>query len=172
VRPSTLLHQLINVCSAALFGSVVFVAYGIFTLNDWKGACLKCYIPTSMCFFLCTFTYENFILVFYFRRAGYRFATGFILIFGENYKSRTFILRSFLRSGVTSFIVGPNFTRSILSSYTLSPCSHRFALTYDIGCWFNVRDQVSHSDEIIGKIIDLCSLMFKFRVADGRNESS
>jgi len=65
-------------------------------------------------------------------------------ILGEEYRSLSFPLCSFLHSPVTSSLLGPNISLSTLFSNTLSLRSS-----------LNVSDHVSHPYETIGKIIVL-----------------
>jgi hypothetical protein len=62
-------------------------------------------------------------------------------IFGEQYRSLSFSLCSFLHSVVTSFLLGPNILLNTLFSNSYSP---RFSLY--------VSDQVSHPYTTTGKI--------------------
>ena len=71
-------------------------------------------------------------------------------ILGEEYRSLSSSLCSFLRSPVTSSLLGPNILLSTLFSNTLSPRSS-----------FNVSDHVSHPYKT-DKIIILYILIFKF----------
>jgi hypothetical protein len=64
-----------------------------------------------------------------------------LIILGEEYKSRSSSLCSFLHPPVTSSLYGPNILLSTLFSNTLSLC---FSL--------NVRDQVSHPYKSEGKL--------------------
>ena len=68
-------------------------------------------------------------------------------ILGEEYKSLSSSLCTFLHSPVTSSLLGPNILLNTLFSYTLSLPSS-----------FNVSDQVSHSCKTTGKIIFLTEL--------------
>jgi len=72
-------------------------------------------------------------------------------ILGEEYRSLSSSLCSFLHSPVTSSLLGPYILLNILFSDTLSLRSS-----------LNVSDQVSHPYKITGKIIVLCILIFKF----------
>jgi len=72
-------------------------------------------------------------------------------ILGEEYRSLSSSLFSFLHSSVTSSLLGPNILLNILFSNTLSLRSS-----------LNVSDQVSHPYKIKGKIIILYILIFKF----------
>ena len=69
-------------------------------------------------------------------------------IFGEQYRSLSSSLCSFLHSPVTSSLLGPNILLSTLFSNTLSLRSS-----------FNVSDQVSHPYKTTGKIIVLYILI-------------
>jgi len=71
-------------------------------------------------------------------------------ILGEEYRSLSSSLCSFLHSLVTSSIVGPNIFQNTLFSNTLSLRSS-----------LSVRDQVSHLYETTGKSIVVCILIFK-----------
>ena len=68
------------------------------------------------------------------------------IIFGEQYRSLSSTLCSFLQSPVTSSLLGPNILLN-----TLSLCSS-----------LNVRDQVSHPYKSTGRITVLYILIFKF----------
>ena len=72
-------------------------------------------------------------------------------ILGEEYRSSSFSLCSFLHSPVTSSLLGPNIHRSTLFSNTLSLRSS-----------VNVSDQVSHPYKTTGKIRVLYISNFKF----------
>ena len=71
-------------------------------------------------------------------------------ILGEEYRSLSSPLCSFLYSPVTSSVLGPNILLNTLFSNTLSLCSS-----------LNGSDQVSHPYKTTGKIIVLYLLMFK-----------
>ena len=72
-------------------------------------------------------------------------------IFGEEYRSLSSSLCSFLHSPVTSSLLGPNIPLNTLFSNTLSLRSS-----------LNVSDQVSHPNKTTGKIIVLYIVMFMF----------
>jgi len=72
-------------------------------------------------------------------------------IFGEEYKSLSYMLCSFLHSPVTSSLLGPNILLSTLFSNTLSLRSS-----------LNVSDRVSHPYKTTGKIIIRYILIFTF----------
>jgi hypothetical protein len=72
-------------------------------------------------------------------------------IFGEQYRSFSSSLCSFLHYPVTSFLLGPKILLNTLFSNTLSLRSS-----------LNVSDQVSHPYKTTGKIIVLYILIFKF----------
>ena len=72
-------------------------------------------------------------------------------ILGEQYRSLSSSLCSFLHSFVTSSLLGPNIVLNILFSHTLSP--HSF---------LNESDQVSLPYKITVKIVVLYILIFKF----------
>ena len=72
-------------------------------------------------------------------------------VLGEEYKSFSSSLRSFLRSPATLSLPGPNILLNTLFSYTLSLLSS-----------LNVSDQVSHPYNTTGRIIVLYILIFKF----------
>jgi len=74
-----------------------------------------------------------------------------IRIFGEQYRSFSSSLFSFLHSHVTSPLLGPNILLSSLFSDTPSPHSS-----------LNVSDQVWHPYNTRGKILVLYILIFKF----------
>jgi len=70
---------------------------------------------------------------------------------GEEYRSLSSSLCSFLHSLVTSSLLGPN-----ILLYTL------FSNTFSLYSSLNVRDQVSHPYKTTGKIIVLYIFIFKF----------
>ena len=72
-------------------------------------------------------------------------------ILGEQYRSLSSSLCSFLHSPVTSSILGPNILLSTLFSNTLSLRSS-----------LNVSDQVSHPYKTIGDVMALYNLIFTF----------
>ena len=72
-------------------------------------------------------------------------------VLGEEYRSSSSSLCSFLHSPVTSSHLGPNILLNTLFSNTLS-----------LGFSLNVSDQVSHSHKTRGKIIVLYTWIFKF----------
>ena len=72
-------------------------------------------------------------------------------ILGEEYRSFTSSLWNLLYSHVTSSLLGPNILLKTIFSNTLSFLSS-----------LNVSDQVSHPYKTTGKIIVLCTLIFKF----------
>ena len=72
-------------------------------------------------------------------------------IFGEEYRSLSSSLDSFLHSPVTSSLLGPSILLSTLFSNTFSLCSS-----------LNISDQLSHPYKTTGKIIVLYILIFKF----------
>ena len=72
-------------------------------------------------------------------------------IFGEDYRSLSSSLRSFLHFPVTSSLSGPNILLNALLSNTLSLRSS-----------LNVSDQISHPYKTTGKIIVPFILIFKF----------
>jgi len=74
-----------------------------------------------------------------------------LTILGEQYRSLSSSLCSFLRSPVTSSLLGPNIFPSTLSSNTLS-----------LRSTVNVSDQVSHPYKTTGKILFLYILIFTF----------
>jgi len=78
-------------------------------------------------------------------------------ILGEQYRSLSSSLRSFLHSPVPSSYLGPNIPLNTLFSNTLS-----------LGFSLNVSDQVSHPCKTTGKIIVLYTLTFTF--LDGKLE--
>jgi hypothetical protein len=73
-----------------------------------------------------------------------------IIIFCEEYKSRSSSLCSFLHSLVTSSLFGPNILLSTLLSVTLSLCSS-----------LNVRDQAPHPYRTTGKFVVLYILILR-----------
>jgi len=76
-------------------------------------------------------------------------------ILGEERRSLSSSLCSFLHSLITSSLLGPNILLSTLLSNTLSLHSS-----------LNVRDRVSNPHTTIGKISVLCILIFKFWIAN------
>ena len=72
-------------------------------------------------------------------------------ILGEEYRSLSSSLCSFLHLPLTASLLGPNILLNTLFSNTLSLCSSR-----------NVSDQVSHPHKTTGKITVLYILIFKF----------
>ena len=70
---------------------------------------------------------------------------------GEEYRSLSSSLHSFLHSLVTSSLLGPNILLNTLFSNTLS-----------LRPSLNVSDQVSHPYKTRGKIVVPCILIFKF----------
>jgi len=72
-------------------------------------------------------------------------------IMGEEHRSLSSSLCSFLHSPITSSLLGPNILLNTLFSNTLSLCSS-----------LNVKDQVSHPYKTRGKIIVLYISIFKF----------
>ena len=73
------------------------------------------------------------------------------IILGEEHRSLSSLLCSFLHYPVTSSLLGPNFILYTLFSYTLNLCSS-----------LHVKDQVSHPYKTTDKIIFLYILIFKF----------
>ena len=75
---------------------------------------------------------------------AHRFLFDFIIrkILGEEYRSLSFLLRSFLQSPVTSSLLGPNILLTTLFSNTLS-------LLFSL----NVKNQVPHPYKTSGKVI-------------------
>jgi hypothetical protein len=84
--------------------------------------------------------------------SAHQILLGFITrtILGEEYRSLSSALCSFLHSPVTSFLLGPNILRSTLFSNTLSLRSP-----------LNVSDHVSHPYKTTVKLIVLYILIFK-----------
>ena len=82
-------------------------------------------------------------------------------ILGEEYRSFSSSLCSFLYSPVTSSLLGPHTLLSTLFSYTLS-----------LRPSLNVSDQVSHPYKTTGKVIVLCILIFKFLGSKGKTKES
>ena len=72
-------------------------------------------------------------------------------MFGEEDRSLSSLLCTFLHSPITSSFLGPNILLSTLFSNTLSLRSS-----------LSVSDQVSHPYKTAGKIIVLCILIIKF----------
>jgi len=83
------------------------------------------------------------------------------IIFGEQYRSKSSSLRSFLYFPVTSSLLGPNILLSTLFPNTLSLHSST-----------NVNDQVSHPYKATGKIIVLYILIFIFFIANWKTKTS
>ena len=79
-------------------------------------------------------------------------------ILGEEYRSLSSSLCSFLHSPITSSLLGPN----ILNTLFLNNLSLRSSL--------NVSDQVSHPYKTTGKIILLYVLIFKFLIANWKTK--
>ena len=73
------------------------------------------------------------------------------IIFGEEYRTLSSTLGTFLHSPLTSTLLGPNFLLSTLFSNNLS-----------LGYSLNASDQVSHPHKITGKITALRILEFIF----------
>ena len=82
-------------------------------------------------------------------------------ILGEEYRSLSSLLCSFLHSPVTSSLLGPNILFNTLFSNTLSP---RTSL--------NVSDQVSHPYNTTCKIIVLYILIFIFLIVNWKTKDS
>jgi len=81
--------------------------------------------------------------------------------FGEQYRSLTLSLFSFVHSPVTSSLLGPNILLNTLFSNTLSvDFSH------------NLNDQLSHSYTTTGQIIFLYILIFEFLDSKVEDENS
>jgi len=78
---------------------------------------------------------------------------------GEEYRSLSSSLCSFLYSPVTSSLLGPNILLSTLFSNTLSLCS-----------FLNVSDQVKHPYKTRGKIIVLYIQSLNFRIANWKSK--
>jgi hypothetical protein len=74
-----------------------------------------------------------------------------LIILGEEYKSRSSSLCSFLYLPFTSSLFGPNVFLSNLFSYSLSLCSS-----------LNDRDQVSHPYRTTGKVWTLSRINPKY----------
>jgi hypothetical protein len=70
---------------------------------------------------------------------------------GEEYRSLSFSLCSFIHSPVTSSLLGPNIQLSTL-----------FSNTFSLRSSINVSDQVSHPYKTTGTILVLYILIFKF----------
>jgi hypothetical protein len=84
-----------------------------------------------------------------------------LIMLGEEYKSRSFSLCSFLHAPVTSSLFSPLILLSTTFSNTLSPSS-----------FFNVRDQVSHQYKTTGKIRVSYILIFILLVTDEKTKVS
>jgi len=78
---------------------------------------------------------------------------------GEEYKSSSYPMCSFLHSPVTSSLLGPNILLNILFSSTLSLHSS-----------LNMSDQISLPYNTTVKIIVLCILIFNFWVANWKSK--
>ena len=91
------------------------------------------------------------------------FSSNFITrtILGEEYRTLSSSLCSFLHSPVISSLPGPNTLLNTLFSNTLSLCSS-----------LNISDQVSHPYKTTGKIIILYNLIFKFSIANWKTKDS
>jgi hypothetical protein len=74
------------------------------------------------------------------------------VIFGEEYRSLSSSLCSFLHYPATSSLLGPNILLSVLFSNALNLCSS-----------FNVSDQVSRQYKTSDKVIVLCFLIFRIK---------
>jgi len=72
-------------------------------------------------------------------------------ILGEDYRSLSSSLCSFLHSPVTSSLLGPNI-----------PLSTLFTNSLGLRCSLNISDQVSHPYKTAGKTVFLYILIFKF----------
>jgi hypothetical protein len=80
-----------------------------------------------------------------------------LIAHGDEYKSRSSLLCSFLHPSVTSSLIRPNNLLNTLFANTLSLCST-----------LNIRDQVSHQYRTTSKIVVLCILIYTF--LDSRQE--
>ena len=80
-------------------------------------------------------------------------------ILGEEYRSLSSSLCSFLHSPVTSFLLVPNILLNTLFPYTFSLCSS-----------INVSDHVSHPYKTTGKIIVPYILIFNFLRANWKTK--
>ena len=81
--------------------------------------------------------------------------------FGEEYRSLSSSLCTFLHSPITLFLLGPNILLNTIFSNTLSLRSS-----------LNMSDQVSHPYKTTGKIIVLCILTLYFWIANWKTEDS
>ena len=81
------------------------------------------------------------------------------IIFGEEYRSLSSSVRSFLHSPVTSSLLGPTILLSILFSYTLSLCSSHHMI-----------DQISHPYKTSNKIIILYIVLYIFGYQTARQK--
>ena len=79
-------------------------------------------------------------------------------IFGDQYRSLSSSLCSFLQSPVTSSLLDPNISLNTLFSNTLS-----------LHSTLNMSDQVSYSYKKTGKIIILCIHSFSFWIASSQH---
>ena len=82
------------------------------------------------------------------------------LIFGEQYRSLSSSLCSFLHFSVISSLLGPNILLSILFSNTLR-----------LRSFLNVSDQVLHPCKTTGKVVILCILICIFLVSKLEGEN-
>ena len=79
-------------------------------------------------------------------------------IFGEQYRSLSSWLCSFLHSPITSSLLGLN-----------TPLNTPFSNTLSLGSFFNVSDQVSHPYKTTGNIIFLHIVIFTFLDKSSQN---
>jgi hypothetical protein len=85
----------------------------------------------------------------------------YLIMFDEDYISRSYPVCIFLHPSITSFLFRRNIPLNTVFSFTLSLCSS-----------LNVRDQVSHPYRTTGKITVLNIQIFKSSAADEKTGGS